>query len=474
MAHPWPTRKRPSRWQDAQLHPCPVGRARLLYNKVPGTSAWAFVDDGTPSKANQADNNRAVNNTLLATSEFGRALHIKEHTGKRQLWATVDDVVEHLGLLSKPLCPTTPIQPQDGWAKLTTLVSNLAAVPGAAAMRKRLAMCSVVPEYQWATPLLSLPPPAFTRTARQAIMRTSCKWWCEFRWYADRIALHRRLGTAAVCRHRAYSIHMYPSLHFERSVSTLACELGLRSVAFSTEHGSMLSAARRLTLTFVVPSRKSRANDETREFSVRHLAASTQAAEHTCRVAARVQPRRRIRQSRLDSEGSVAIDIAVRSHPIWTKWRKQLNLNDSSLLSIYRGCAIGIATHRHNYTSDSNGHLCGQAWGSARLLRAKCFQLAQDHAAIGTEHKLPRSLWTTEPRVTSKSGWITRTAGSPVARQATVQAAACEPGIECIRKTQVRLKSRATVTTLTVVTPTVPSQVPVATEAYPGPGCTPS
>ena len=93
--------------------------------------------------------------------------------------------------------PLAPITPGDGWAPFEEAICRLATVPGAACVRERLAAYCILPKFRWGFAFMFAPPVSTALSLFRAILSTRCTWWCQGRWWAQRIQLHPVLGIAA-------------------------------------------------------------------------------------------------------------------------------------------------------------------------------------------------------------------------------------------------------------------------------------
>jgi hypothetical protein len=83
---------------------------------------------------------------LHYTTEFDAALGLTENRKKRQRWSLkAPSLIEHLGLLTQPMLPDAHILPRGGWQKVGKVIAHLAALPGPASVRERLAAAFVRP-----------------------------------------------------------------------------------------------------------------------------------------------------------------------------------------------------------------------------------------------------------------------------------------------------------------------------------------
>ena len=155
---------------------------------------------------------------LLYTTEFDAALGLSENHKKRQRWSLGKPAfIEHLGLLTQPMLAEAPILPRGGWKKVGDAIAHLAALPGPAAVRERLAAAIVRPHFTWASPLQHPPPEVLAHQLRHAVLQTHCSWYCAGRWWADRIQLHPAISAglqAFTCLSRAAPLGR-PALQLE-------------------------------------------------------------------------------------------------------------------------------------------------------------------------------------------------------------------------------------------------------------------
>ena len=151
---------------------------------------------------------------------------------------------------------------------------------------------------------------------------------------------------------------------------------------------------------------------------------------HALRVAARVLTLAKVQRSRFDSEVVEQVDLEVQSDAAWKRWCRSLSPPDLTALKVWRGGAVKTHTRRW-YLRDASrqGCTCGAAEGSARHRLAECSELAALRARLSTQFAIPPGWWLQQPRVLSKSGWITQDAGISHAQRVQRQIAACTLGI---------------------------------------------
>ena len=110
-----------------------------------------------------------------------------------------------------------------------------------------------------------------------------------------------------------------------------------------------------------------------------------------------------------------------------------LSKHGQMLLAVFRGEAIRAQTRRTRLVAAVLRRFFGTPEPSALHL------LAQRR---GTgEHKVPRGFWTSCPRVTSKSGWITFSASASPASRVALQIAAAKLGIIIMTELEPHLSS---------------------------------
>ena len=76
--------------------------------------------------------------------------------------------------------------------------------------------------------------------------------------------------------------------------------------------------------------------------------------------------------------------------------------------------------------------LCGAARGSARHMFADCPRFHQRRCELSAVHSIPDDFWSSAPRVTSKSGWVTYGAHPCKRMRACLQIAACQLGMDIV------------------------------------------
>ena len=150
-------------------------------------------------------------------------------------------------------------------------------------------------------------------------------------------------------------------------------------------------------------------------------------------------------KNRFDAEGLQDVDIDANSHPKWNKWIKSLTGEQKGALDVYRGGAIWTQTRRFRWSAEDPVRCCycDAKEPSARHLWAHCPRYAQRRAEANVTYGLEEEFWTTQPKCTSKTGWITLSADANPTRRALKQIASCVLGIAMILDTEER-KAKST------------------------------
>ena len=161
-------------------------------------------------------------------------------------------------------------------------------------------------------------------------------------------------------------------------------------------------------------------------------------AEHVMRMMGRRLCLDAIPPTRLDREGYDLVDLNTQSAPKWKAWRKSLGdgTTESRLLCLLRAGCIGSPTRRFWRTRAPDVDddpckcpLCGADMCSVRHLWCDCNAITPFRCKLQTLHRIPASWWSTQPRITSKSGWITHPAADSPAARVNRQIAACSLGM---------------------------------------------
>ena len=141
--------------------------------------------------------------------------------------------------------------------------------------------------------------------------------------------------------------------------------------------------------------------------------------------------------SRNDHQGHTRVDIDAQSNTVWSKWRKSLSNHDRAILNVWRSGASRTPTRRY-YRPNSDDHnttacpYCQHEYASTRHFWAECPAFHAMRQQLSRQHNIPHGWWWQQPRITSKSGWITYDAGDTTTIRANRQIAACKLGIHIL------------------------------------------
>ena len=403
---------------------------------VSGCRTMAFLDDRTLLA--DADNLGIATGQLDAalsfTATFDTACGLAENHAKRQRWTAGDhQSTEHLGLIACHSDPALGRQPRDNWDSVREAIGRLQRIPSTIITRPALASVFVRPKLEWAAPLTDPCPEELVRLLFLALVKPKATWWCQNRWWMQHTPLHPRFGPAIRTLSIASGIARHHSAHIDDSCQRAAQVLGLEVTDFHLDRGPILTTSADDDYRVLQAVRQIRAVDSNSgSLPARRFFANSPAAQHTLRTIARTRLAAAIVPTRHDSEGFQRIDLEAASHSAFTSWAKKLPDADRRLLAIWRSGAISTPARRRLTVC----HLCqadGRENASARHLWADCPALSLQRATISRAHRLAPDFWSSQPRVTAKSGWITTDAATDPARRATFLKAACPMGLHVMQ-----------------------------------------
>ena len=160
------------------------------------------------------------------------------------------------------------------------------------------------------------------------------------------------------------------------------------------------------------------------------------------RQAARLRALADVRVTRHDAEGAAAIDVEANSHPVWTKWARSLNPQDSLCLLIWRSGAQWSDTRRHYRPAQPRVPLpmaacswCGATRGSVRHYIVECPHFAAPRRELQNTLAVPPGWLQSLPRVSLKTAWVTPAAGVSPLFRAHVQLELARLGVLVVKAT---------------------------------------
>jgi len=290
-------------------------------------------------------------------------------------------------------------------------------------VRLRLAYTYLRPLWTWGAPIVTPPPTATAKLLARAVWRTQNTWWCLGRWWCQNIMLHPVYSCSLFAFRRLHDEKLIWSSFLENSIQVHAQTLGLEYIRFSEERGVLLEVS---------------SMDDFRVLQIVEGLADAQLrfwthskrAQHVLRVIARIRCLQIVEPRRKDAEEVESVDVDACSNKIFTKWFHSLSIAEKFSLSVYRSGAASSETRRQ--TGLPCPH-CGHLWPSIRHQVVECPHWDGLRADLSSKYILPPTFWTSLPRVSAKSGWITY-AADPASnvRRATMLRAVCEMGIGII------------------------------------------
>ena len=393
---------------------------------APSVQTWAFVDDRSTKHAADAPHIAIAD---AFTDTFDASVGLEENVAKRQTWSH-EDSVEHLGIIVKPNV-SAPAKPRAGWEPVSAVARRLFEVPGSIEVRTRIAGVFLRPAYQWAASLMEAPPRALIREIQHSITKSACTWWCRGRFWADRIMLHPLLGTAVAAFQQYPMVASWPSKVRNAALKAHAATMNLclsdvTSDAVWVEPAPGADPRIIQIVTQACPGQQL------------PLRVNTPKGLHALRVVARITALNAATPVRFDYEGMPDVDIEASSSPRWKKFLAGLPPQDISAVNIYRGGAVWTPSRRFARTIHL-GHaacpFCSAEVCSARHLWAECTEpsIAAHRSDLSRKFAIPTVWWTTQPRVTAKTAWITFAAHPSPERRVDLQIAAASLAIKIVQ-----------------------------------------
>lgn len=167
---------------------------------------------------------------------------------------------------------------------------------------------------------------------------------------------------------------------------------------------------------------------------------SHEAAAHLIRQVCRARALSTVKLTRLDSEGTDQIDLEASSNKLWKNFLSELTPKRKALLDIYRAGAAFSVTRRLHGDEEEEAAWCEacnmEVRPSLRHLWAECQTFTPAREQIERCYSVPHTWWGRQPRVTSKSGWITMQAAPTADRRAVLQVATCRLGMVILSQTE--------------------------------------
>ena len=154
---------------------------------------------------------------------------------------------------------------------------------------------------------------------------------------------------------------------------------------------------------------------------------------HAIRQLGRLRALKSAKTTRQDTDDIGNIDIEASSDPVWKKIKAALSENDASMLRIFRGGAIKTPTRITPQGVIALCPDCGAPHCSSRHLVLECPQWRFLRLNTATDHGLPDDFLVSLPRVTLKSGWVTRCAHQDPQMRVRIQVGVCKIAISIMQ-----------------------------------------
>ena len=399
----------------------------------PLIKSWAFMDDRTIGILQQGSR-ELLRRGFQFTQNFDRKVGFEINPDKTQIYfhGSRDLItMEHLGLKHNLADPHGPILPRDA-VKREDVVDRLFTCPGTIQVRSKLATAFVRPLEDWASPFMSPGSQDQVKSLFRAITHATTKWWCYGRFWCQQVENHPAFGVAIRGLCNGPGLLSSASRQLSAALARHASVLCLRVVRTTPQ--PLWVKTTRPPASLGIPLRDGLAtfNQET-QIDVDNCGHGSN-IRHALRTRARRMLLSRINRSRFDCEGVEDIDVDCTRHKVWCDWIKSLSPPDTTALCIWRSGAIWTPTRRYHRPRAPQPELtvcpfCGYEAASARHFWADCPGFNNARSELQSMHHIAASWWQSQPRCTSKSGWITRQAARTAALRAHCAVAACKLGI---------------------------------------------
>jgi hypothetical protein len=290
--------------------------------------------------------------------------------------------------------------------------------------------------------VVMMPEAQRARQVLRAVVGSSCTWWCTARFFVDRVHIHPTMAVAMRTLLTNVQVESCAAVKSARCAAAAALGLALHRREPEGENEVYLKAGSAEAVLRRAVAEAARSQRLQPEAGTVYFRCTGGAAQHALRMAARAMLLRSIKQTRADAEGWAEVDLYANVHPRLRKWEDQLTKQDATAFRIWRGGAAWTPTRRWFRREDVPEDdarlgcpLCGAEGCSARHYFAECPALAHHRELIATKYRVPEGWWAAQPRITSKSGWVTLGAAATEARRVDLAIAAAEMGVVIVRET---------------------------------------
>ena len=403
--------------QGDPISPLALGASLGPWSKTvsqldPLIKAWAYMDDRTIAVI-QGGSKCLLQAALTFTRKFDQQVGFQINQEKTQVRSHDDPttngcVLEHLGIKYNPAEQNSPITPKDP-TKVENAVARLAQCPGTIDVRGKLATAFIRPLQNWATPLFSSGSDKDAKALFRAIVHPKATWWCQARFWCQHIDLHPKFGVAIEGLCTSYRVLQFPGRRLTTAIMKRCADLHLNLLRCNGVTLEVQTSDHTLQCS-------QRPGHHTGDFlEAANLEATNGVFDSKMRHALRIRARklvlREVQSSRLDSEGVDNIDLEIYSHRKWKLFIKSLSFPDKNVLTIWQSGAIWTPTRRFFRPNEQDARTacfwCDERQANAKHFFCHCPKFSDLRTQLQNQHDIPTEWWESQPRCTSKSGWLT-------------------------------------------------------------------
>ena len=270
----------------------------------------------------------------------------------------------------------------------------------------------------------------------RSILRSRCSWWCSGRFWALHHHVHPVYSSVITILQRTTWWNLQWNGFVEFNLQNALSEIGLQFVRREEGRGILFRRRPRECDCRVIDVFK----DKIFRWS------SDAEFPHLLRTVCRDRALMSASSKRLDYEGMGNVDIEACSRKPLQQIRDSLTPEQSADLTIFRCGAASTPTRKEegrNYQGPPRCESCGAAvWPSMRHLVVECSKFDLERNTISDELTLPEHWWSSLPRVSSKSGWITFAADDNPNRRSVMQVALARMGLRVLKFTKALLDEK--------------------------------
>ena len=270
---------------------------------------------------------------------------------------------------------------------------------------------------------------------RKAIINSQCNWWCPPRFWVPIVTTHPRYAPAIAAFSQARKLCNDQSQHLHCVLHRLAAHINVTYHGFNAK-GPVVAPAPNahphVHQLFRARRRADSSSHPTPPGATNTITIANDATDHIIRMAARYTLWADISLKRNDAESCQHVDLEASSNPNFTKWVKSLDEISAARLRIFRGGAAKTPTRTHHMTNNARCPYCNADLCSIRHLVTECPRLDDTRSQVLRAHHTDHGWLSQQPRVSTKTGWITMQAHRSAAKRADLQTGLCKLGIAAL------------------------------------------